>query len=176
MNIGLIGSGGREHALCLKFFESKKISKIFCIPGNAGTHAIATNLNIDLLDFKNIKDSIKKNEIKLVIVGPELPLVKGMVDYLRKENIKVFGPSKFASKLEGSKYLKKNNTIIITEDNNNALNSFAKKRNFEIVKHNPTIGGRYSVLSEVAMLPAFLMGLKIDKFKKGILSVTKKNK
>tara|TARA_E500000178_G_scaffold340313_1_gene382874 strand:- start:1024 stop:2235 length:1212 start_codon:yes stop_codon:yes gene_type:complete len=75
-----------------------------------------------------------------------------------------------------SKYLKKNNTIIITEDNNNALNSFAKKRNFEIVKHNPTIGGRYSVLSEVAMLPAFLMGLKIDKFKKGILSVTKKNK
>ncbi|MAJ86311.1 MAG: phosphoribosylamine--glycine ligase [Candidatus Pelagibacter sp.] len=103
MNIAIIGSGGREHALCLKFFESKKISKIFCIPGNAGTHAIATNLNIDLLDFKNIKDSIKKNEIKLVIVGPELPLVKGMVDYLRKENIKVFGPSKFASKLEGSK-------------------------------------------------------------------------
>ena len=80
MNIAIIGSGGREHALCLKFFESKKISKIFCIPGNAGTHAIATNLNIDLLDFKNIKDSIKKNEIKLVIVGPELPLVKGMVD------------------------------------------------------------------------------------------------
>ena len=103
MKVGIIGSGGREHAICHSLKKSDKISKIFCIPGNAGTHAIATNLNIDLLDFKNIKDSIKKNEIKLVIVGPELPLVKGMVDYLRKENIKVFGPSKFASKLEGSK-------------------------------------------------------------------------
>ena len=103
MNIAIIGSGGREHALCQKFSESKKISRIFCIPGNAGTSSIATNLKIDLLDFKNIKKNVLENEIDLVVVGPELPLVNGIVDYLKKEKIKVFGPTKFAAKLEGSK-------------------------------------------------------------------------
>ncbi len=103
MNIAIIGSGGREHALCQKFYESKKINRIFCIPGNAGTSLIATNLEVDILDFKKIKKTVLKNEIDLVVVGPELPLVHGIVDYLKKEKIKVFGPTKFASKLEGSK-------------------------------------------------------------------------
>ena len=107
MNIGLIGSGGREHALCQKIFESKLAKKIICFPGNAGTSYIAENVNIDILDFKNLLKHIKENNIDLVIVGPEEPLVKGLVDFLKKNKIKVFGPCKFASKLEGSKIFMK---------------------------------------------------------------------
>ena len=103
MNIGLIGSGGREHALCIKLKTSKKIDKIFCIPGNAGTAEIATNLDIDFLNFKLLLKTLNYYKIKLVIVGPEEPLVKGIVNFLEKNNIKVFGPNKYASQLEGSK-------------------------------------------------------------------------
>ena len=103
MNIGLIGSGGREHALCEKLFESSKIKKIFCFPGNAGTSNIANNIDVNILDFKKILKLIKVHKIDLVIVGPEEPLVKGIVDFLKKNKIKVFGPSKFAANLEGSK-------------------------------------------------------------------------
>ena len=103
MNIGLIGSGGREHALCKKIFESKSKKKIICFPGNAGTSKIAINVNVNLLDFKKIFSYIVFYKIELVIIGPEEPLVKGLADYLRKRNIKVFGPSKYSAKLEGSK-------------------------------------------------------------------------
>ena len=108
MNIALIGSGGREHALCQKILESNKTGKVFCIPGNAGTSEIAVNLNIDFLNFKLLLNTIKKNKISLVIVGPEQPLVYGIVDFLKKNKIKVFGPSKYASQLEGSKSFVKN--------------------------------------------------------------------
>ena len=108
MNIGLIGSGGREHALCKKIYESNLINKIFCIPGNAGTAKIATNIEADILNFNQILKIVKDNHINLVIVGPEEPLVKGIVDFLKKKRIKVFGPNKFAAKLEGSKsFMKK---------------------------------------------------------------------
>ncbi len=103
MNIALIGSGGREHALCNKINESKLVDKIVCFPGNAGTASMATNVEVDILNFKKILRLIKLHKIDLVIVGPEEPLVKGIVDYLKKNKIKVFGPSKYASKLEGSK-------------------------------------------------------------------------
>ncbi len=103
MNIGLIGSGGREHALCKKIHESKLVKKIFCIPGNAGTSQLAKNIDINILEFKKILKSIKFFKIDLVVVGPEEPLVNGIVDFLKKNNVKVFGPSKFAAKLEGSK-------------------------------------------------------------------------
>ncbi len=103
MNIGLIGSGGREHALCKKIRESRLINKIYCFPGNAGTSKIAINIDVNILDFKKILKLIKFYNINLVIVGPEEPLVKGLVDFLQKNNIKVFGPNKFASQLEGSK-------------------------------------------------------------------------
>ncbi len=103
MNIGLIGSGGREHALCKKICESKIVKKVVCFPGNAGTSTLATNVNVDILDFKKILKLIKFYKIDLVIVGPEEPLVKGIVDFLKKNKIKVFGPSRYAAKLEGSK-------------------------------------------------------------------------
>ena len=108
MNIGLIGSGGREHALCKKLNDSKYVSHIFCFPGNAGTSEIATNVSVDILNFKKILKFIKLLKIQIVIVGPEEPLVKGIVDFLKRNNISVFGPSKFASQLEGSKaFMKK---------------------------------------------------------------------
>ena len=103
MNIALIGSGGREHVLCQKIYESKITKKIICIPGNAGTAKIAKNININFLDFKELLKIIRLNHIDLVVVGPEEPLVKGIVDFLNKHKIKVFGPNKYAARLEGSK-------------------------------------------------------------------------
>ena len=103
MNIALIGSGGREHAICEKLQESKLTDRIYCIPGNAGTSNIAVNLNIDFLNFKKLLTFIKFYKIDLVIVGPELPLVKGIVNFLKRKKINVFGPNKYAAQLEGSK-------------------------------------------------------------------------
>tara|TARA_B100000242_G_C43018762_1_gene473979 strand:+ start:78 stop:1346 length:1269 start_codon:yes stop_codon:yes gene_type:complete len=103
MNIGLIGSGGREHALCKKIYESKLCKKIICFPGNAGTSGLAENIEVDILDFKKILKLIKLYKIDLVVVGPEEPLSLGIVDFLTKNKIKVFGPSMYAARLEGSK-------------------------------------------------------------------------
>ena len=103
MNIALIGSGGREHSLCQKLYESKLSKNIVCIPGNAGSEKIAKNINIDFLNFNKLLKTIKFNSIDLVIVGPEEPLVNGIVDFLNKHKIKVFGPNKYAAQLEGSK-------------------------------------------------------------------------
>ena len=103
MNIALIGSGGREHALCHKIYESKLSNSIICIPGNAGTSKIATNIELDFLNFKKLLKTIKLHKIELVIVGPEEQLVRGLVDFLKKHKIKVFGPNRYAAKLEGSK-------------------------------------------------------------------------
>ena len=86
---------------------SKKTTKIYCIPGNAGTCHLAENVNLNLDNFESIYDFILKNKIELVVVGPEKPLVDGVVDYLEKFNIKVFGPNKMASQLEGSKIFTK---------------------------------------------------------------------
>ena len=107
MNIAIIGSGGREHSICYKLSKSKKINKIYCIPGNAGTKNLSTNINLDISNFKEIYENIKGKEIDLIIVGPEVPLVNGIVDYFQKKKIKIFGPSKNASKLEGSKIFMK---------------------------------------------------------------------
>jgi phosphoribosylamine--glycine ligase len=103
MNIALIGSGGREHALCQKIHDSKLSKNIICIPGNAGTSRIAKNIELNFLNFKELLKTLKLHKINLVIVGPEEPLVRGIVDFLNKHKIKVFGPNKYAAKLEGSK-------------------------------------------------------------------------
>ncbi len=108
MKIGIVGSGGREHAICLSLNKSKKVEKIYCFPGNAGTGIVAENVNIDINNFEELKNFIKKNSLDLIIVGPEKPLVNGIVDYLTNNNIKVFGPNKKASQLEGSKIFTKN--------------------------------------------------------------------
>ena len=108
MNLAVIGSGGREHAICYKLKQSAKIKKLICIPGNAGTQKIAENIKEDILNFNAIYKIIEKQNIDIVIVGPEQPLVEGLVDFLNKKKIKVFGPNKFSSQLEGSKAFMKN--------------------------------------------------------------------
>ena len=107
MKVGIIGSGGREHSICYSLSKSKDIEKIYCFPGNAGTEEIAENINLDIRDFQKIKDFILNDKIDLIIVGPEKPLVNGLVDYLENFKIKVFGPNKIASQLEGSKIFTK---------------------------------------------------------------------
>ena len=107
MKVGVIGNGGREHALCFSLKKSNKIKQIYCFPGNAGTNSIAKNIDINLNDFDKLKDFIIRNELDFIIIGPEKPLVDGIVDYLEKFNIKVFGPNKIASQLEGSKIFTK---------------------------------------------------------------------
>ena len=108
MIVGIIGSGGREHAICHTLSNEKKVKKIYCFPGNAGTAKIAENITLDLENFNNLKEFIIFNKIDLIIVGPEKPLVDGIVDFLETHNIKVFGPNKLASQLEGSKIFTKN--------------------------------------------------------------------
>ena len=103
MNFAVIGSGGREHAICYKLKQSKKIGKLICIPGNAGTKKIAKNIEEDITNFNLMYKIIKNEEIHIVVVGPEQPLVDGLVDFLRERKVLVFGPDKFASQLEGSK-------------------------------------------------------------------------
>ena len=108
MKVGIIGSGGREHSICLALSKSSKVDQIYCFPGNAGTSQIANNIDIDLEKFDVLKNFINLNKIDFIVVGPEKPLVDGIVDYLEKSKIKVFGPSKAAAELEGSKIFTKN--------------------------------------------------------------------
>ena len=107
MKIAIIGSGGREHALVNQLSISKKITKIYSIPGNAGTKEISTNIDLNLENFHELYDFINKEQIELVVVGPEKPLVDGLVDFLESKNIKVFGPRKKVAQLEGSKIFTK---------------------------------------------------------------------
>ena len=100
MNLAVIGSGGREHALCYKLRQSKEVKKLYCIPGNAGTKKFADNINQDVSNFEEVYRVLKDKKIDLVIVGPEEPLVNGIVDFLTERKINVFGPNKFSSQLE----------------------------------------------------------------------------
>ena len=107
MNILILGSGGREHALTWKLAQSKKVSKIFIGPGNAGTINSGTNLKLDPGNFQEVKNAVLENSIDMVIVGPEAPLVEGIHDYFLNDgslrHIPVIGPDKSAARLEGSK-------------------------------------------------------------------------
>jgi phosphoribosylamine--glycine ligase len=107
MKVGIIGSGGREHALCQFIKKSPKIENIYCFPGNAGTSEIAENVDIDISDFAKIKEFSIINKIDLIIVGPEKPLVDGIVDFFKDTKINIFGPDKISAQLEGSKIFTK---------------------------------------------------------------------
>lgn len=107
MNILIIGSGGREHTLAWKLKQSKQCNQLFIAPGNAGTAMEGTNLPIGIADFEALKQAALRHEINLLIIGPEEPLVKGIVDFFNNDeatrHIQVIGPSREASQLEGSK-------------------------------------------------------------------------
>ena len=108
MNILLIGSGGREHALALKLTASPLCDKLFALPGNPGIGEFAENIEgISITDGEAILKLAKEKEIGLVVVGPELPLTEGVADVLTAGGVKVFGPSKAAAELEGSKVFAK---------------------------------------------------------------------
>ncbi len=108
MNVLLIGSGGREHALAFKIKESKKLGKLFIAPGNPGTGGLGFNIELDLKSTDSVYQFCLKESIELVVIGPEQPLVDGLSDGLRERGIKVFGPSKAAAEIEGSKSFSKN--------------------------------------------------------------------
>ena len=157
MKVGIIGSGGREHAICQSLKNSKEIEKIYCFPGNAGTELIAKNIEINLDNFENLKNFSLEKKIDFLIIGPEKPLVDGLVDYLEKHNIKVFGPNKLASQLEGSKIFTKKlceNLNIPTAKfgvffNINEAEKFLKKCNYPIViKADGLAAGKGVYISE----------------------------
>ena len=105
MNVLIIGSGGREHALAWKAAQSPQVEKVFVAPGNAGTlldNKLA-NVSLDILDFSRLADFAEANDVGLTIVGPEVPLVAGIVDFFKERNLPCFGPTKGAAQLEGSK-------------------------------------------------------------------------
>ncbi len=106
-NILVVGSGGREHALVWKLKQSKHVNKIYCASGNAGIAQIASIVDIKPEDIKSLADFAEKNKIDLTVVGPEAPLVSGIVDEFEKRNLKIFGPNKAAAQLEGSKVFSK---------------------------------------------------------------------
>ncbi|WP_394862526.1 phosphoribosylamine--glycine ligase [Paraclostridium bifermentans] len=107
MKILVVGSGGREHAICYSLLKGKKVNDIYCAPGNAGISEIAQCLSIKDNDIDNLYKFAKENKIDLTIVGPEVPLVDGIVDKFEKENLRIFGPNKKCSMLEGSKAFSK---------------------------------------------------------------------
>ncbi len=168
MNIGLIGSGGREHALCKKLYESKLCKKIFCFPGNAGTEILAKNIEVDVLNFTKLLRLIKLHKIDLVLVGPEEPLTLGIVNFLTKNKIKVFGPSKYAARLEGSKaFMKK-----ICKENNIPTAKFRICKNKrQVVKFLKS--SRLPIVVKADGLAAG-KGVTICKTKKQVLNVSEK--
>ncbi len=168
MNIALIGSGGREHALCQKIFESKLSNNIICIPGNAGTAKIATNIDINFLDFQTLLKTVKFYKIDLVVVGPEEPLVRGIVDFLIRHKIKVFGPNKFAAKLEGSKAFMKD----ICKKNNIPTARYKICKNIKDVK-NFIKKSKFPLVVKADGLAAG-KGVTICKTEKKILDVSDK--
>ena len=118
MNVLILGSGGREHAFAWKIAQSNKLNKLFIAPGNAGTSDFGTNLDINVSDFDKIKKIVLENNIKIVLVGPEVPLVEGIHDFFLADtdlkSVSVIGPEKYAAQLEGSKefakkFMKKHN-------------------------------------------------------------------
>ena len=108
MKVLVVGSGGREHALCWKIAQSNKVDKIYCAPGNGGTRLVAENVDIQANDIEGLLDFALKNKIDLTVVGPEEPLVLGIVDKFEEKRLKIFGPDKECAQLEGSKSFAKN--------------------------------------------------------------------
>ena len=107
MKLLIIGGGGREHAIALKLSQSPKVHEIYCAPGNAGTALENKCKNIDITNYEQLLDFAVEEKIDITIVGPEVPLIDGIVDRFKERGLKIFGPSKAAARLEGSKAFSK---------------------------------------------------------------------
>jgi phosphoribosylamine---glycine ligase len=163
MNLLVIGGGGREHALCWSISKSKRLTNLYAIPGNPGINKIATCHDIDPNNFPEILEFCKSKDIGFVIIGPEQYLVKGIVDFLNKNNIKVFGCSAQASQLESSKSFTKNlcNKLNIKtadhktfQDKNSALNYLLKQKNFPLVLKTDALAAGKGVIIANNLLEA----------------------
>lgn len=157
MNILILGSGGREHTLAWKILQSPRCKKLFISPGNGGTEKIATNLKIDINDFKAVREIIINNKIEMIVIGPEEPLVNGLTDYLKDESmfsdLIIIGPDKYGALLEGSKsyskeFLEKYNiptADYFTVDNNNIREGYKfldKMKKPYVLKANGLAAGK----------------------------------
>ncbi len=148
MRVLLLGSGGREHALAWKLSQSSLLEELYIAPGNAGTKEHGTNVNISILDFKEVKRFVIENKINMVVVGPEAPLVKGIVDFFNSDielsKVSVIGPNKMGAKIEGSKDFAK---------------QFMNRHNIPTAKHGTftkeTISSGYEFLE--AMAPPYVL-------------------
>ena len=132
MNVLLLGSGGREHAIAWKIAQSDKLSKLFIAPGNAGTSEVGENVAIGVNDFEAQKQFCLNNSITMVVVGPEDPLVNGVYDFFKNDDqlshIAVIGPSKNGAKLEGSKEIKPECQSLYLLGESKGLHSFLRRR------------------------------------------------
>ena len=152
MKVLVVGSGGREHALCWKLSQSPMVEKIYCVPGNGGIEEIAQCVDLEYeKSFSELVRLIKKEKIGYTLVGPEAPLVAGMVDYFRKRELKIFGPSKKAARIEGSKvfakrFMKKYQIptadFAIFSDSVKAIEYIEKQSKLQVIKVDGLAGGK----------------------------------
>lgn len=141
MNILLIGAGGREHAIARKLASNKKVEKIYCAPGNGGTQIEEKCENIDISDINELALFAKNNKIYLTVVGPEVPLIEGIVDLFKDLNLRIFGPCKKGAMLEGSKsfskdFMKRYNVKTATYEvftNPNKAKQYLKTQEYPLV-------------------------------------------
>ena len=177
MKVLIIGSGGREHALAWKIAQSPKVERVYCIPGNAGIAKVAScpsptrlrraptswvpggHPSVSIDDFSSMVDFTRKEKIDLTVVGPELPLVGGIVDYFNKEGLKIFGPGKEAAKLEGSKVfakglMKKYNVptaqFEIFDDSKKAIKYIEERGAPIVVKADGLASGKGAIVAKTA--------------------------
>ncbi len=173
MKVLVIGSGGREHAICWKLSQSPKLTKLYAAPGNAGIEEVAQLVDIPAKDQEGLLKYCKKEGINLVVVGPEAPLTEGIVDRLRGEGIKIFGPTKFAAQLEGSKVFAKEmmkklsiptGEFEVFTSAEKAMDYVAKKGIPIVIKVDGLAGGKGVVVA--TSMPKAMEAIHLDMVKK----------
>jgi len=158
LKVLVLGGGGREHAICWKLSQSPLVEKIFCIPGNAGIEKIASCVDLSWeKDFSSLIEFVRKEKVDFTIVGPEAPLVNGVVDEFEKEGFKIFGPTREAARLEGSKvwakkFMKKYGIPTAEfetfSDLDKALNYIDQQEHSVVVKADGLAGGKGSLVTQ----------------------------
>jgi phosphoribosylamine---glycine ligase len=173
MKVLVLGSGGREHAICWKLSQSPKLTQLYAAPGNVGIEEVAKLVDIPAKDQENLLKFCKKEGIDLVVVGPEAPLVEGIVDRFQKEGIKIFGPSKYCSQLEGSKAFSKEmmkklaiptGEFDVFTDAEKAMDYVAKKGVPIVIKVDGLAGGKG--VAVVNSMPKAMEAIHRDMVKK----------
>lgn len=173
MKVLVIGSGGREHAICWKLSLSPKLTKLYAAPGNAGMAEVAEIVDIPANDQEGLLKFSKKEKIDLVVVGPEAPLVEGITDRFQKEGIRIFGPTRFAAQLEGSKVFSKEmmrklsistGEFEVFEKADKAMDYVAKKGVPIVIKVDGLAGGKGVVVA--TSMPKAMEAIHLDMVKK----------